>query len=70
MSGRFVAVDDLDGPLLPALTLEFTLRGIVFAMEVPLGSVFALVATWTGRHFVYRLPPGERLTVEWPNARG
>ena len=65
-NGRLVVLDGLDGPLMPSLGLEFSLRGIVFTMEIPLGSVFTLVSSWTGKHFVFRLPADQRLTVEWP----
>lgn len=68
-NGRLVVIDGLDGPLLPSLALEFTLRGIVFTMEIPLGSVFTLVASWTGMHFVFRLPADQKLSVEWPGLR-
>lgn len=70
VSGRVVVMDDMDGPLLPSLALEFILRGITFSMEIPLGSVFTLVASWTGSHFVFRLPRDQRLAVEWPRESG
>jgi hypothetical protein len=63
-SGRLVAVEGMDGPVLPSLTMEFSLRGIVFAMEIPLERVFRMVSSWNGRHFVYRLPPNARLEIE------
>lgn len=66
-NGRLVVVEGLDGPLLPSLTLEFELRSIVFTMEVPLERVFTLVATWNGEHFVFRLPPDQKLAVDWPS---
>jgi hypothetical protein len=65
-SGKLVVVGGLDGPLLPSLMLDFSLRGINFSMEVPLGSVFRVVASWNGQTYVFRLPEGERLQVDWP----
>ena len=62
-NGRLVVADVQDGGLLPTLVLEFSLRGVMFAMEVPLGRVFALAGSWTGDYFVYPLPPGDRLFV-------
>lgn len=66
VNGRLVLAEDRDGSALPALTIEFVLRGLVFVMEVPLGRVFDLVASWTGTHYVFRLPPGDRLRIERP----
>lgn len=63
-SGRLLLVENLDGPVMPSLKMEFSLRGIVFEMEIPLEAVFKTVATWNGRHFIYRLPPDNRLTIE------
>lgn len=65
-SGKLLVVEGRDGPLVPSLLLEFSLRGMTFAIEVPLGSVFRLVATWTGSSYVFRLPADGRLQVEWP----
>jgi hypothetical protein len=70
VSGRVVILDGMDGPLLPSLALEFNLRGITFSMEIPLGSVFTLVSSWTGNHFVFRLSREQRLAVEWPRESG
>lgn len=65
-SGRLVVVMGMDGPLLPALTVEFSLRGITFVMEIPLAYVFTLVASWTGQHYVFRVPADGRLQIDWP----
>lgn len=67
-NGTLTVVGGLDGPLLPSLMLEFSLRGINFAMEIPLGFVFRVVASWNGQTYVYRLPEGERLQVDWPTS--
>lgn len=66
MNGRIVLVESGGGSALPSLTIEFVLRSLVFTMEVPLGRVFDLVASWTGTHYVFRLPPGNRLSVQRP----
>lgn len=63
-SGWLVAVEGMDGPILPSLTMEFQMRGIVFVMEIPLERVFRMVSSWNGRHFVYRLPSDARLNIE------
>jgi hypothetical protein len=55
-NGTIVLVESPEGSVLPSLSVEFTLRGLVFALEVPLGRVFDLVGSWTGTHFVFRLP--------------
>lgn len=65
-NGRLVAVMATDGPLLPGLTLEFSLRGMTFALDIPLAFVFTLVASWTGQCYIFRLPPEARFQVEWP----
>lgn len=66
VNGRLVLVDNGDGSSLPSLTIEFVLRNLVFTMDVPLGRVFDLVASWTGTHYVYRLPAGNRLSIQRP----
>ena len=63
-SGTLVVVEGLDGPVMPSLSMEFSMRGIVFVMEIPLERVFRLVSSWNGRHFAFRLPPDARLHVE------
>lgn len=68
-NGKLVAVMATDGPLLPGLTLEFTLRGMTFAIEIPLAYVFTLVASWTGQYYVFRIPTDARFQVEWPLPR-
>jgi hypothetical protein len=65
-TGRLVVVEGLDGPVLPSLTMEFSLRGMLFVMEIPLERVFRMVSSWNGRHFSFRLPPDGRLNVETP----
>lgn len=55
-SGTIQLIDRRDGSALPTLSVEFTFRGLVFALEIQLGRVFDLVASWTGTHFVFRLP--------------
>lgn len=67
VNGTLVLVDGLEGSMLPSLSVEFTLRGLIFSMEVPLGRVFDLVGSWTGTHFVIRVP-SDRLRIEAPGA--
>jgi hypothetical protein len=66
VNGKLVLLEGRDGSALPSLSIEFTLRSLVFAMELPLGRVFDLVSSWTGTHYVFRLPPGDRLWIERP----
>ncbi len=62
-NGKLVVVEGLDGPIVPSLSLEFSLRGILFVMEIPLERVFRLVSSWNSGHFVIRLPEDARLDV-------
>ncbi len=62
-NGRIMLVEHPENAVLPALSIEFTLRGVVFALEIPLGRVFDIVGTWNGTHYVYRLP-SSRLRIE------
>jgi hypothetical protein len=62
-NGRVVLTPPAEGSLLPGLAVEFTLRGLIFLVQLPRGRAFALMATWTGSHFVFRLSR-DRLRVQ------
>ena len=63
-SGKLIVVEPLDEALFPTLVLEFSMRGLVFGIKIPLGRVFALAGSWTGKHFVYSLPAAQRFWLE------
>ena len=54
----------------PRVNLEFVVRTVTFVLPIPPAQWFRFAGTWTGRHFVYALPPGEQLWLQAPGEGG